>query len=49
MNREIFFHAEISLLAVKHLHSQRKQHLRIRDGKCVDSSEGSLVVIAIFL
>jgi hypothetical protein len=48
MNREIFFHAEISLLPVKRQHSQRKQHIRIRSGKCVDSSEGSLVVIASF-
>jgi len=49
MNREIFFHAEISLLSVNRLHSQRKQHVRIRGGKCVDSSEGSLVVIASLL
>jgi hypothetical protein len=48
MNREIFFHAEISLLSVKRLHSQQKQDLRIRTGKCVDSSEGSMVAIAGF-
>lgn len=48
MNGEIFFHAETSLLFVKRLHSQRKQHLKIRSGRCVDSSEGSLVVIARF-
>jgi len=48
LNRKIFFHAEISLLSVKRLHSQRKQHVSIRSGKCVDSSEGSLDVIASF-
>ena len=48
MNREIFFHTEKSLSSVKRLHSQRKQLLKIRSGKCVDSSEGSLVVIASF-
>jgi hypothetical protein len=48
MSRKNFFHAEISLLSVKRLHSQRKPHVRIRSGKCVDSSEGSLDVIASF-
>jgi hypothetical protein len=47
MNREIFFHAEISM-SVKRLHSQRIQDLRIRTGKCADSSEGSLVAISSF-
>jgi hypothetical protein len=47
MNRDTFFHAEIRLF-VKRLHSQRKHRLRIRSGKCVDSSEGSLAVIASF-
>lgn len=48
MNGEIFFHVEISLLFVKRLHSQRNQHLKIRSGRCVVSSGGSLVEIARF-
>jgi hypothetical protein len=48
MNGEIFSHAAMSLLSAKRLHSQRKPHLKIRRGKCVDSSGGSLVVIAWF-
>jgi hypothetical protein len=48
MNGELFFHAEISLLFVKRLHSQRKQHLKIRSGRCVVSSGGSLVEITRF-
>jgi hypothetical protein len=47
-SRDSFFHAELSLLPVMRLDTQRKQHLGTRSSKCLDSSAGCLVVIACF-